>query len=66
MRMKLEVIDMNSNLSFLILIFVWAIGFTTIGYLIGISKPNVEKKINKKIKKIVDKGNTKVIYLKYK
>lgn len=57
---------MNSNLSLLILEVVWAVGFTTIGYLIGISKPNVEKKINKKIKKIVDKGNTKVIYLKYK
>ena len=53
------------NLALLLGVTFWAIGFGTIGCAIVLSKEYNEK-INKNFKKIVDKENTKVIYLKYK
>ena len=50
------------NLALLLGILFWAIGFGAIGCAIVMSKEYNEK-INKNFKKIVDKDDTKVIYL---
>lgn len=50
------------NLALLLGILFWAIGFGAIGCAIVVSKEYNEK-INKNFKKVVDKDDTKVIYL---
>ena len=50
------------NLALLLGVMFWAMGFGTIGCAIVLSKEYNEK-INKNFKKVVDKDDTKVIYL---
>ena len=50
------------NLALLLGVMFWAIGFGIIGCAIVLSKEYNEK-INKNFKKVVDKDDTKVIYL---
>ena len=50
------------NLALLLGVMCWAMGFGIIGCVIVLSKEYNEK-INKNFKKVVDKDDTKVIYL---
>ena len=50
------------NLALLLGVMCWAIGFGAIGCAIVLSKEYNEK-INKNFKKVLDKDDTKVIYL---